>query len=221
MTEQSNAGSTGEQSGGSATPPPASSSTSERDSELESYRNDMHKFKQKAKEAEARLEELERAREEEERKRLEESDDFKSLNERLKRQLEERDQEVNKLRGNVKYSERYRAVLPKLKELHLRDDALNLLDHETLEEIDLEATSNGRFIAHGVDEFAESFKKKYPFAFQEKKTGNVDPRTGRNLPDPSAPISAKDVLEAEKKYKDGKIKFENYQEIYNRFRAGK
>jgi hypothetical protein len=130
---------------------------------------DLHRFKTQAKEASTRLTALESQLEELKQKGMTEQNDFKSLFEDAKKKLAEKDEKIAGLTKSVTYGERYRAVLPALKEAGLRSDALNLVDGESLEELELEATSNGRFLVNGVEDYVASFKKKYPYAFQEKK----------------------------------------------------
>jgi hypothetical protein len=131
--------------------------------------DDLARFKSQAKDAREKAEKAARDLEELKTKLHTEGNDYKSLYETAKSKLEAAETERVQLKQGVVYGERYRAVFPALKEAGLRADAVKLLDMQSLEELEIEATSNGRFIVNGVKDFVEEFKKQYPYAFETKR----------------------------------------------------
>lgn len=145
--------------------------------------NDMLRFKTKARSLESTVGDLQRQIEELRTKGDQGGGDgktdWKALYERTKGELETERTKGGELKTSVVYNERYRAVLPLLQEAGLRKDAVTLLDKETLDDLEIEATSNGRFIVHGAESYVDEFKKRYPYAFNQKKAPNVNAGGGR------------------------------------------
>jgi hypothetical protein len=143
---------------------------------------DLHKFKSKNQENEARLSELTATVESLQTKISTGAKDFESLHKTEKEKREAAEAETKRLKQNVIYAERHRAVYPALKKAGLRDDAENLLDVMNLDEIEVEATTAGRFIVNGVDAWVEGAKAKYPYAFQKPGTPVVNGSSGNGAP---------------------------------------
>lgn len=170
----------------------------------EEFQRDMHKYKDRFKEAQQAAEQAKRELEAFKRKKLEEAEDYKQLWERSEAEKQAALEESERLKTNVLYSERYRAVLPILKREGLRDDALNLLDKESLEEIEISPTSNGRFHCSGMDDYARKFKSLYPYAFKGKSLNGVNGAGGGGGAPESKTMTARDVIAIEKQVKAGK-----------------
>lgn len=140
--------------------------------------NDMLKYKQMLKDSQGTIETLQSQIDAINRKSLQEKEDFKGLYETTQSKLSEEMERNKKLQSAFLYSERHRAVFPALKKEGFRDDAQNLLDMLDLSDVDVEATSEGRFLVNGVDSWVESFKAKYPYAFAQKKAPLINTGTG-------------------------------------------
>lgn len=137
--------------------------------------DDMHRFKSEARKSQEKLDALAAEVAAAKAAKDHEAGNFKSLYEQSEAARIEEKKTTETLKRSVITSERARAAFPKLKAAGLRDDAHGLLDklQTELEEIEVEATSSGRFICHGVDLFVEKVKKDYGFAFGSIKA----PRT--------------------------------------------
>ena len=111
-------------------------------------------------------------------KALTKNEDFKSLYEKTKADLESERQTSSKLKDSVLYSEKYRAVFPALKKAGLREDAENLLEMQQLGDLDIETTSEGRFLVSGVETYVDAFRAKHPYAFEKKKAPMINSAGG-------------------------------------------
>lgn len=130
---------------------------------------DLHRFKAKANQADGRIADLE-AKVRELTASQEKPDDWKAKYERLEAERQSIATERDNLKTSVVLAERHRAVLPELRKAGFREDADELLELVALDDLEVEVTSAGRFIVHGVESFVESVKKKFPYAFAPKKT---------------------------------------------------
>ena len=139
---------------------------------------DMLRFKDQSKAEAARVAALQSQIEELSTKMSAQNKDYETLYSSEKQKREAIEAEKNKLLGNVLNSERYRAAYPALKKAGLRDDAENLIEMMGLDAIEVEATSAGRFVCTGVDEFAEAAKVKHPYAFQKAAAPVVNSSSG-------------------------------------------
>lgn len=131
--------------------------------------DDMMKFKKNFNDAakengdlKARLEALEKTK-------SETTGDFKSLYEKEKIARDELNGKYEGLKSSMVLTEKYKAASAALIKAGMNPEAMKLLDKEDFNEIEVEATSQGRFIPHGVDLYVDKFKKEFPFAFQTGK----------------------------------------------------
>jgi hypothetical protein len=178
---------------------------------------DMHRYKSLHRESSERIKALEAEMTEMRQQSMHEKENFKGLYEETKARLEEEQRKKEALKENVLYSERYRAVFPVLKKEGFRDDAHNLLDMMDLKDLDVEATTEGRFLVNGVDTWIDGFKHKYPYAFQAKKGPNVNSTSGGDaIMRPSEMTPAKLIEIEEKCKKNGDMK--PYYEAVNIYR---
>lgn len=100
--------------------------------------------------------------------------DFKSLYEQTKSQLEEKSQSYDKLKGNLVLTQKYSEVQKEVSKLGLKTEFIPMLEKENLDSLQFETTSQGRFIVHGADVFAQDFKKRFPSAFDTAKAPNIN-----------------------------------------------
>lgn len=126
---------------------------------------DLHKFKSEAKAKETELADLKARLEAIETEKKTSTGDFKSLYEQSQSSANEWKSKYEGLKGSMVITEKHKAATAALVKAGIHAEALSMLDHEKFEGMEVEATSQGRFIVHGADLFAESFKKKYAFAF--------------------------------------------------------
>lgn len=160
--------------------------------------DDMHKFKREMKARDSQISELRKALEEKQAQSLREKEDYKTLFEQTKEKLAAEQAEKQKMLTNIQYSEKYRAALPALQKAGLREDALNLLEMQSFDEIELEATSTGRFLANGVDHFVEVMQSKFPYAFQKKQMPNINSAGGAQKMPSEAKLTPEYLIKLEK-----------------------
>lgn len=221
MSDTSNDGSTVADNGSANTTDDGSTDNQNSNSvsleEHEHVKRDMFRYKDKYKSLENELESFKSRFSELEKKGLAEANDYKTLYERAVEENNTLKSDRDNLKQSVLNSERYRAVTPKLREMGLREDAENLLDLQDLSGVEIEATSSGRFICHGVEAFAETFKKNHPYAFKQKSLNGVNGSGGSNAISDSGPVTASDVITAEKEFKAGKISKQQYEATYRKY----
>lgn len=112
--------------------------------------------------------------------KLKESNDYKALYEQEKTSKAELETRFSKLKENVTYNEKYKAVATELRKKGLKAEAESILEKESLDDVVVETTSEGRFLVHGADTFADTFKKRYGFAFETKKAPTTNGGGGNN-----------------------------------------
>lgn len=136
--------------------------------------DDLHKFKTQAREYESKLSELQTKLESRSKEELEGQGNFKTLYEQEKQARAELEKKYGGLKESITYNEKFKAANAALAKAGLRPEALKILERESLEALEVEATSQGRFLVHGVDLFVDNFKKSFPFAFQDQKPPTVN-----------------------------------------------
>lgn len=143
---------------------------------------DMHRFKENNRALQVKLDTVTSQVEELNSRLLSSNKDFETLFNQEKEKRVAAESQTTKLKESVIFSERHKAVYPALKKAGFRDDAENLLEVMDLGSIDVEATSNGRFLCSGVETFIELAKTKYPYAFQKPPGVVVNGGTGNGAP---------------------------------------
>lgn len=133
-----------------------------------------------------------------EQKRLAETNDFKSLYEQEKTARTELKTKYEKLKGNVEYNEKFKAVQTALVTAGVKAEALKILEKETLSEVIVEKTSEGRMLVQGVDLYVDKFKKDYAFAFDTKKVDKINGGGGSGGTESSGDMTAAKLFEIEK-----------------------
>jgi hypothetical protein len=169
--------------------------------EFERVLADMHRQKEAKRAAETELTTLRQSVEELQTKLAAGNSDFKALFEAEKAKHAAAKAEADGLKKAVHYNERYRAAYPELKKAGLRNDAENLIDAMKLDTIEIEATSNGRFLCNGVDKFIEAAKATFPYAFEKPQTPIVNGGTGSGTPGAAQQWTPKALFELEQQCK--------------------
>ena len=172
--------------------------------------DDMHKFKTRAGELEAKLNAVEE-------ERLKETQNYKSLAEKYKAELEADRKELGTLKGTISRSQKYNALERVALEQGLRTEALDDLEAVNLEDIELEVTSNNRYMVHGTKEFVERLKEKKPHWFKKDKPPGVNSGGGSAKPAIASKLTPDDYVKAEMKYKRREITAEQFKVVQNQY----
>lgn len=180
--------------------------------------DDLKKFKGRSKELEMKVQELAQALEQTKEQKLSEANDYKTLYEQATNKNKDWEQKYNSLKKNVVYNEKYKAAQAALLEAGIRKEAIKILDREALDEIVVEHTSEGRMLVNGVDDYVDSFKKNFGFAFEDKKQTRVN--GGGGSVHESKTITPLDLYSIEKKHgvssSEYKTALEQYRKQKNR-----
>lgn len=174
MSEETSVGDTKETAGGNEEIKDESTQTSINPDDHKRALDDMHKFKKQSRDKDATITELQAKLQETESIRLREKEDYKGLYEKTAKELQNERERREQLKVNVLRSEKHRSVYPALKKAGLRDDAEKLLDNESFDDLEVETTSEGRFLVHGVESYVDRFKENYGFAFENKAVARIN-----------------------------------------------
>lgn len=136
--------------------------------------DDLKKFKAQSRELETKLQQLQGEMEEQKNRKLTESNDYKTLYEQATAKNKDWETKYSRLKDNVVYNEKYKAAQKALIDAGIRKEALKILDREDLGQIVVEHTSEGRMLVNGVEEYVDSFKKNFAFAFENKQASRVN-----------------------------------------------
>jgi hypothetical protein len=156
--------------------------------------DDLHKYKSRWRETSSKIQEYETKLKSLEESKLKEQEDFKTLAEQYRAEAESQKAKNKKLLDSVVYAEKYRAVYPELKKLGLRDDAQELLSMQDFHEVEVETTSEGRFLVNNAADWSQTFKKKFPFAFETKKAPNINGGGGTTTIGDSEALTAEKLI---------------------------
>jgi len=163
---------------------------------------DLHKYKSQAKDATERVDQLTAELESFKTSQMAEKENFKGLYEETKSKLDEAVSREKSLKSAVLYGERHRAVFPVLKKEGLRDDAETFFNERfDLTDIDIEGTTEGRFLVNGVNDWVNNFKTNNPFLFQPKDGPKVNSSGGTSTPPTPQELTPTKLLEIEEKCK--------------------
>lgn len=125
-------------------------------------------------ETQQRLKAMEDQMQDVKRKALTEKEDFKTLYEQEKEAHTSTQEEKNLLKQSVIRAERLRTLYPILKRMGLVDSGEKYLERESLEEIEVEVTSNGRILVTGAEEFAQQWRQENEILFKDRKAPVVN-----------------------------------------------
>ena len=176
--------------------------------------DDMHKFKSRAGELEAKLNAIEE-------ERLRETQNFKALADKYKAEAEESKQKLQKWSDGFTRFQKLTAIQTAALEAGLRTEAVDDLEGLKLDSIEVEETSSGRYILHGVKDMVEDLKGKKPHWFKKETAPKVNSGGGGAKPTGDGKVSMSQVLEAERKAKRGQISKEQYHEIFRKYASQK
>jgi hypothetical protein len=129
--------------------------------------DDMIKFKARAQELEAKIQDFET-------KKLQESNDWKTLAEREKGLREEAQRKLEKHSSFYQSTQKHSAVLGHALKAGLKAEAEGDLELLSMDGVEVEVTSTGRFNVIGADTFVEELKRKKPHWFNTQKDLKVN-----------------------------------------------
>lgn len=134
--------------------------------------DDMHRHKTEAIEAKKRLKELED-------EKLRQQNDFKSLADREKKRADDAESKLTKREQAFLNTLKYKDVQVAASKLGLRNEAEDDLGRLSLESIEVEATSEGRFIIKNADDFVANLKKTKPHWFKDQTAPVINAGGGK------------------------------------------
>lgn len=168
--------------------------------DLQRALDDMHRFKREAREAAQKLADAQALLESERKAKLREKEDWKSLAEteaKRAKELEDKFTRVNHAYTNTqKFSHVHAAAI----KAGLRPEAERDLELLALDDVNVEMTTEGRFLVSGHDSFVEGLKKQRPHWFQNTTPPSFNPGGGRPSGVIGGELSFKDVMAIEKKH---------------------
>lgn len=154
---------------------------------------------------------------EQERKQKETGGDFKSLYEAEKTAKSEIETRFSKLKEGMIISEKHKAASAALVKAGILPDAMKLLDFQDFQAMQAEVTSAGRTIVHGADQFAEQFKKDYPYAFSQGKPP-IQNNGGGKFQTADGNVTITELMAVEKKFGNTS---EEYYQAFDKYLKGK
>lgn len=172
--------------------------------------SDMMKYKKK-------VEALENDKKRETETRLREQAKWQELAETMQRERDETIERMSKLSSSIVERERTSALRVKAMALGLRSEAVDDLDTLDLSELQVETTNTGRMSVLGVDKFAERLKTQKPHWFADRKPVQINTRQQSSSDDGTAPITAGQLLAAEKEAAKGGEHDAKYKDLFKRY----
>jgi len=176
--------------------------------------DDLHKYKRQAKELQASLESAQS-------NRLKEKEDYKSLFEQYEAKWKQELDGHAKTKAEVEYNQKYNAAFASLKKEGLIDEAEKLIDKDSLADLIVEHTDQGRYIIHGKDALVQRWKKELPFAFKSQTAPKINGGGSRKEDLSTGEVTIDRVFQAEKEYKAGKMSQTDYVKVVQLFRNRK
>ena len=176
--------------------------------------DDMHKYKRELNEVKARLDK-------EAADRLASEKNFEQLWKNAEKRAADAEETSKKKDQYYVHTQKVSAIRSAALEAGLRSEALDDLELLDFDGVEVEVTSNGRYLVHGAKEFAQGIKNKKPHWFKQSKPPGHNPGGGGGGAEGSKVITPKDVVEAERKFKTGKISKEEYTKTFNDYCAQK
>jgi hypothetical protein len=172
--------------------------------------DDMHKFKSRASDLESKLNAIEE-------ERLREKQDFKALADKYKAEAEANGGKLREVNALIERSQKFSTLERVAVEAGIRPEAIDDLESLDLKDLQLETTSNGRFMVNGAKEFVDDLKSRKPHWFRKDKLPTVNPGGGGAKAPGDGKVTPRDVLDAEKKVRAGKMTKDEYHSVFRRY----
>lgn len=176
--------------------------------------DDMHKYKRELSEMKAKLAQ-------EEADRLAKEKNYEQLYKNAEKRAVEAEEKANKRDQYYQQTQKANAVRIAAIELGLKPEAVEDLELIDFDGVDVEITSTGRYLVHGAEEFATRIKNRKPHWFKASKPTGHNPGGGGNNPEGGKLVTPKDVVNAERSWKAGKITKEEYSKVFETYRTQK
>lgn len=151
-----------------------SSTQAPQEAALKRALDDMHKFKRQTQELQQQIQSLQD-------EKLKSQNDFKSLYERTKGELEETRKQKEQFISSYFEDQKRGALKSAVLKLGLRPEAESDLDLIDLSDVAIERTDQGRVLVHGADSKAEQIKKTRPHWFKNQTQVTIN-SGGTNSP---------------------------------------
>lgn len=166
--------------------------------EVEGYKTDMFKFKEKAKTLEAENLELKKLIEQSNLKSLEEKEDFKRLYEMQKEKAESLEQENKSFINSFVESKRLDAIRTEALKFGIKEEALNDLDLIDKSAVVVEKTDRGTVNVIGAKDFVDSLKRARPFWFNDGTPPTVNSAPPGNKIQEAKKLTPKEIIDLQK-----------------------
>lgn len=179
--------------------------------------SDMLKYKGQVRELSGQLDELSKKLESVETQKLEEQNNYKSLYEQSVEKLNSLEQDRARLKDSVMFNAKLQQTIPALKKAGFRDDAIKQITPDLLSDVEVEVTSEGRFLVHGSELIVDKLKADHPYYFSDTKLPNVNTGDHVSGSGRAAEITPKKLYEMSQDVKRGKVSREEYHEAYKKY----
>ena len=163
----------------------------------EQMKNDMHKFKRQAQEAETERQRVASDLKAIETKQMSSQGKYKELYENTLQELENSKSELNGTREMVMDDKKITAVRQAALKSGIREEAFNDLNILAMDGVVVETTDQGRYSVLGVDSFIEGLKSSRPHWFTNSQAPNINNSTG-SFNSEEKSYSASEVIELQK-----------------------
>lgn len=183
--------------------------------EFDKVLNDMHKFKNAARDYEQRLEQKDMDS-------LREKEDYKKLAETYESKYREADEQVKTLKSSFMDDRKYAAIREEAIKQGIRQEAIDDLDLQSFDSVMLETTSTGRMNVLGVDVAVKDLKARKPHWF-----GKATPVVNTSSPEvkfsSGGDITPQDILKAQAKAQKTKSQSDlaTYQQMVKKYQLQK
>ena len=175
--------------------------------------DDMHTFKKKVSELETKLGDIES-------EKLKATNDFKTLYETEKEKRERAEAKANETLQWAANTQRFSVVKAEAEKQGLKKEAIADLELLDMSDIKVEATSTGRFIVEGAEDWVNAIKSKRSHWFTNPNPPPINGGGGGTPPSQgTGKLSPNDLVDAERKMKRGLITRAEYEATYQKYVA--
>lgn len=175
--------------------------------ELERYKNDMYKFKDRSKTLEQQNEEMARRLQEMETQRLEGNKNYRELWERAEAKAQELDSKYRGVLTDFEEGKKMDAIRQEALKMGIKEEALSDLSILDKSIVAIERTDRGNVNILGAREFVEDLKKARPFWFNDHSAPRLNSAPPGNPNTQSKTLTPKEVLQLQKENPEAYAKY--------------
>lgn len=179
----------------------------ERLKEMESFRADMFKYKDRTKALSSENEELKRKISEFETSKLENSQNYKELWERERKRAEENEQRYRGVLTDFEEGKKMDAITQEALKMGIKEEALSDLSILDKGIVSIERTDRGNINILGAREFIEDLKKARPFWFNDHSAPKLNSAPPGNPNTNSKTLTPKEILQLQKENPEAYTKY--------------